>query len=218
MLHRLGLETTDYFRDRLEKGLTLAKSLLNAKDFDMGSVYAVAPESISKDKLKDLYSGGLLPTSSQPRLPIIEDGRKLVIEQVPNTDHELAALVNTYLSDASQHVCLFEDEVARSTDPALSTTDKRVTFGQELYYLLGHNDDVGKALSIIKKAKSWLFIGIMTSLQGINRPPDVTELTEQELLLFSRNATAIIVGAYDGESFVIWEESAGASGAEFSIS
>jgi hypothetical protein len=62
---------------------------------------------------------------------------------------------------------------------------------------------VSKIERTIRMARSWLFIGVMSGMTeaiSANEP----SLSEDDLMSLAEEAEGIIVGAYDGEGFLLW--------------
>src|SRR5690349_22612286 len=103
-------------------------------------------------------------------------------------------------------VCIFEDALARSDDPWISCRDTRIlTFNDEVYHFLSQNDIAEQIVKTIRRATTaWQTVGLMTYLKPHNRIKDGLEIGVDELQVFADRASKIVVGAYDGEGYLIW--------------
>ena len=195
----LGPEAIDYVRDRLESGNTLSTLLLKVHDLKVGRIVTKLPLVVDDEKAKDFETGGKLP-------PIV--GEFTSLEPVPNTDSVLLEEIRRFLTEADNNVCIFENASAKPGDPFLQSLQTRFSiFDNEIYHLLCPSDiDDDRILKTIGSARSWLFIGAMTSASDARGGlcSEKKELSESDLNLLAERTKKIIVGAYDGEGFLVW--------------
>lgn len=212
----LGPEAIDYVRDRLAEGKTLAKFLLDRSDLDNGQVTTFLPTDADLSKINNFSRGGVLPTPplETHRHYTAPDGTKTVMVPVPDTNTELAAMIQAFLKQRDARICLFESAVAKSTDGFLSTPNAKdlrvLTFQRDVYYLLKETDDREKIEKNLRYAKSHLVLGVLVHLSNQDKflPLDEDflrqELTLDELKILAEDTEKIVVGAYDGEGYLIW--------------
>lgn len=212
----LGPEAISYIRDCLANGKTLATYLLERLDLENGSVTTFLPPDVSKEAASQFKWGGKLYRDPETFVYHTEpDGSTTRWEPVPNTDPWLVSILQEFLRGGTERVCVFENEVALPGDPWLSLPRwdilQTVIFGNEVYHLLSNRDaeNEERILSTIRGARSWLFIGAMTSLsQASDLPLEAGRLDGEALKMFAQRAEKIVVGAYDGESYLIWSKPA----------
>jgi len=192
-----GAEGIGYVTKCLELGKTLSKLLLQIRDLNTGRVVTRLPSDLDDATAKDFETGGKLPPLSP---------RTTTLQPVPNTDLLLSEEIQVFLAAGDRNVCIFEDASASPSDPFLHSLDTRyVTFEDEVYHLLCQADkDQDSILATVRRAHSWLFIGVLTSA-----PPGVDlcsegVLTKSLLKFLAEEARKIVVGAYDGEAYLIW--------------
>lgn len=202
-------EAIDYIIERLNQGKTLATHLLS-KSLRSGVVRTLLPVSADHSTLLNFYEGGKLPSLPQSTWRQIQGGYAVPI---PSTDACLAEVIQRFLAQSDQHLCIFEDNLASATDPGLKTVASVIcTYNDEVYYLLTHQDAVGDLHRIettIRDAQSIpTFIGVLTSWRSKGGKFLTTsgQLTEDSLTQLALRAEQIIVGAYDGESYLIWAQ------------
>jgi hypothetical protein len=212
----LGPEAIGYIRDCLANGKTLATYLLKRPDLENGSVRTFLPPDVSKEAASQFRLGGKLKRDPETFVyRTAPDGSTTRWEPVPNTDPWLLSILQEFLRGGTEKLCAFENELALPGDPWLSLPRwdvlQTVTFDNEVYHLLS-NKDVGndeRILTTVRAAHSWLFIGAMTSLFG---PPDLPleggTVDDEVVKMFAQRAEKIAVGAYDGESYLIWSKPA----------
>lgn len=214
----LGPEAVHYIRDRLAEGKTLAKFLLDRADLNKGRVTTFLPSNADLSKINNFSRGGVLPapppeTHHHYTTP---DGTKTVMVPVPGTGTHLAAMIQEFLEQGDARICLFESAVAKPTDGFLSTPNAKdlrvLPFQEDVYYLLKQQDDREKIDKTLRYAKSYLVLGVLVHLskdKGLLLDEDSLrkELTLDELKVLAEETEKIIVGAYDGEGYLIWRRS-----------
>lgn len=207
----LGNEAKEYISDRLTLGKTLASILLQTCNIEKGQVTTFLPSYIAKKTAKEFETGKLKPDPNQ----------KLVTEKyrisclngsatpVPTTDFYLVSLIHSYLNKKENNLCIFEEANSKPTDPFVLSgkmETRFLTHKDEIYhFLLNQDNKVETIEQTISFADAWLFIGIMTSLpQEMTFSLKKKKLTLKELKILSERTEKIIIGAYDGEGYLIW--------------
>jgi hypothetical protein len=216
---RLGSEAIEFIKSKLAQGKTLSKFLLNRPDLNRGEVISLLPSNVDLKKIRNFSEGGVLPTpSSEDHYRYsTPDGTKTVMVPVPNTTPALVAAIEESLRQDVGRLCLFESEVARPSDGFLSSPnaqDLRVlAFDEDVYYLLANDDiDPDKIKKTIRYSTSYLTIGVLAELSKRDKfLPTEQQMTRgkishDELKLIAERTQTIIVGAYDGESYLLWRQ------------
>jgi hypothetical protein len=158
------------------------------------------PLDINETVAMDFESGGKLRS-------LILQTNDLSLEPIPNTDALLGVEIRTFLDAGKERLCIFEDASAEPSDPFLKFIDTRfLTFERSVYHVICPDDSDEQILKTIGRAHSWLFIGVMTSgpleWEISSRPV----LTLDEIRIFAENSVRIILGAYDGEGYITWNQ------------
>jgi len=209
----LGPEAVDYIRDRLAEGKTLAKFLLDRGDLNKGRVTTFLPSEADLSKVNNFSRGGVLPTPPPETHHhyTAPDGTKTVMVPVPDTSTELAAMIQGFLQQGDARICLFESAVAKPTDGFLSTPNAKdlrvLSFQENVYYLLKRQDDREKIEKTLRYAKSFRVLGVLVHLSKdkfLDEDSVRKELTLDELKVLAEETEKIVVGAYDGEGYLIW--------------
>jgi hypothetical protein len=196
-------ELIRYLEEYLANGKTLSGLLLDSIDFASGKVVTTLPVSVSEEAARDFRSGGKLAAESSNLIASR-------LQPMPDTDSRLAEMAREFLAGGEGRLCIFEDASAGVDDPYLQSVETRTgNYGNEVYHLLLRADaQEAKILSTIKEARSWMLAGAFTSA-----PPDdkyqskVVALITEELRAFAEQTEKIVVGAYDGEGYLIWSKS-----------
>ena len=212
----LGPEAVDYIRDRLAEGKTLAEFLLDRADLNKGRVTTFLPSNADLSKVNNFSSGGILsaPPPEMHRHYMTPHGIRMV--PVPNTSTQLAAIIQEFLKQGDVRVCLFESAVAKTTDGFLSTPNAKdlrvLSFQGNVYYLLKHQDNSEKIEKTLRYAKSFRALGVLVHLSKdkflpFDEDSAPKELTLDELKVLAEETEKMIIGAYDGEGYLIWSRS-----------
>ncbi len=207
----LGSEALEYIRASLAQGKTLASYLLQRPDLENGHVLTFLPPQVSEEQVKEFTFGGKLPTPPAETHTFFtaKDGSRYKAIPIPNTDFWLVAAVEDFLKAGEGAICCFEDALAKPGDPWLSALDTPVwVFQDEVYHFLVYTDPKGRKIeSVIRRAKSIFppLIGAFTFVtKKIEAVVDARGLGSTELKTLAENAEKIVVGAYDGEGYLIW--------------
>jgi len=213
----LGVEGVHYIVECLKEGRTLAQYLLS-RELGFGSVQTLLPPGVDQDTLTSFRVGGKFPTPPQSTWRSLEGGGYAV--PIPNANACLAKIIKSFLADSNQNICIFENALAGANDPYLTTLTSTIcTYKDEVYHLLTSKDATATNCRIettIEEATSIpIFIGALTSWQRepLELLPPRIQLTEDSLSQLALQAKHIVIGAYDGESYLIWtEQTPGAPG------
>lgn len=199
---------TQYVEQQLRDGNSLSRKVLEKISLQQGEVTTCLPRDVVPKSLQDFRTGGKLPTPppSQWRTAARKDDLLLMVP-IPTTDDWLVAKIKHFLLSAQHHVCVFEDSLKQVGDAVLDNlTTTYATFNNEIYHVLFSTDaDEQTIKKVLKSAKSIpTFIGTLTEWQGPrpNRSPIRLSATRLELLAMKTHN--LIVGAFDGESYLIW--------------
>lgn len=208
--YELGLEAIKFIKECLGGGNTLAQTFLRIFDFEKGRVITALPLGIDPEEAKD-FEDGIFPEppKSEWRSFVKSDGSKWVMVPKPNTDFWLVSIIRMFLVKEDKRLCILENALARPNDPWISLKKHQIfTFKGEVYHFLLGMDVEGKRIEqTIRNASSYLFIGLLTSVpQETPFPRKGHEVSFEELKVFAKRTEKIIVGAYDGEGYLIWEK------------
>jgi hypothetical protein len=198
----LGLMGLKYVRDTLASGRELSLALLRSVDFEFGSVVAVIPRSVSFADATDFFTGGKLPSRS-PSVSDTLSRSNMRQERIPNLYPVLAQRIQKHLASDTTAIGVFEDAMALPHDPWVKNAPFRLLLTHSgVYYLLVSGDSEQTIGRTVQRASS-----IRPPLIGVlarRRSPTTRPVDEQDLHGIAATAETVIVGAYDGESFVLW--------------
>lgn len=214
----LGPQAIDYIRQRLTHGKTLARHLLEGLDLERGSVIACLPPNVSDQEALWFESGGKLPRPhpSTFRYVTDEQGRTSRLEPVPNTDPWLVSLVQDFLSRSIGRVCILEEWSWQPSDPFWSNDQARreaASFvDDEVYYVLVS----GESEEQIREAVGWsrcAWPGLLAAMTFLAADEPISSdrrnISPALLKTLATRTERLAVGAYDGESYLIWSRPQG---------
>jgi hypothetical protein len=208
----LGIEAIEYIKYRLSISYTLAQFILDYIVLENGYVTVGLPPEANMEMINKVDSAGLLPThpESEWKKGITEDGRESVwIPVYPFNDYAVKT-IQTFLRKNTQRLCFFEDFSARPEFPFVKRyKTKIVIFEKEVYHILAggkhENDEIE---GFIKESETFIsLVGILTSLPDDNN--DILSwktITSDMLRVLVDRTEKIVVGAYDGEAYIIWNK------------
>lgn len=190
----------EYAREVLSAGNSLAQRLSAIiGEFSEFGTFLRECSSIA-----DLRHGGKL---QQPDESLWVVGAESVAKPVPNHDVCLAEYISAALCTGTNRLCMFENLVARAGDPYLSRVGSRLRFlRDEVFHVAVVGDTDDSIVSTLKDAKSGpIVVGALSSVVGISpfqhrEPGIIHELDLDEIV---QNATQVLLGAYDGESYLV---------------
>jgi len=198
-----------YIRDRLADGNALSKALLKLLPIERGQIITCLPPGVVPQSLQDFSTGGKLPTPHTSEWKAAESrGESLLMIPVPSTSAWITSKIREYLREESDHLCVLEDALARPTDPALRKRATRHTVhGDEVYHILLSQDaQYERVEATLRAATSTLpLIGILSTSEETRSGDSLGTLSTVLLEALASRAQKILVGAYDGEGYLVWE-------------
>jgi hypothetical protein len=193
-LQIFGADAVVYIRSVLSDSGRVLSSLLRDLPLGEGQVVASLPAEARLEAVSiDFRRGGL--------------GRKA------DTGPVLQAMTSHL--EASPTACiLVDDPGAAPTDPWFLVSEYAfVAYHDEAYPLLSASDfDHEVVAALLQSAGDWHFVGALT-----HSPPGVSlekadSVSLETLQKLASNTRALIVGAFDGEAYLIWRRPQPSSG------
>ena len=181
MEHELGTEAIEFCRDEFSYGGALAQRLIAIPS--KGKIVALLPDEVSPAELIDFQSGGVATGDEA---------------------HELADIVRSRLSVGADRTCVFEHPTLRAGDPRMPPLD-HFTVGDSVYLFLSYRSDHETIAKAARETHWYSSIGVISTLEsGRSFPESGSALTESILDDLATCVGAIVVGAYDAESWLVW--------------
>jgi hypothetical protein len=180
-----------YLCNCLQGGNQLARYLLNETDLSKGKLFTHEPPKTDEDCLERYRYGGIASAEY-------------------SIDYLISEIQEHLERDCGQMV-VFEDNLQRKDDPHINKSGTRMFFYHEqiYHYLMGEDLQQPEQIewTITESASLHLFIGVMTSS---SQDPKLfaprSNASDATLKDLAQNSKKIIVGAYDGEGYLIWEK------------
>jgi len=203
---KLDSRAIDYIRDTLlEEGNTLSKLFISNQQLSLGNVFTIVPQNTSEEALYR-FNYSIMPPGKKWRVKV---GKQYVIvEEVQTTDNWLIHWLYNQLKVNPNLIAIFEVDVIFESSHCLTSL---MTYRREVYYyVIGGKDVKVKSIKCaISMASPFPTIGFVVSLNqdllSTYKKEKEVKIKKKDLELFSQNIKIAIIGAYDFESFIIWE-------------
>lgn len=201
-------ETLKYVIDDLDKTNTLSDELVKFTNFKNGDFFTLLPEDANLNAMHDFKTGWILPTNPIEAYVVSE---QIVRYSIKNSIRvELEPLIINELSSHPYCSCII-DKVTGSADDVYYSTYadcNPVFYETEVYFLLNKNNISRKTISKCLTASTsfWHSLCLITGakLANVTKKLDLEKIKE-----ICTHAELIMVGAYDGEGYVFWENNPG---------
>jgi hypothetical protein len=197
----------DYIREQLSWGGPLS-SLLGRIDLSDGSAWAFVPTNADHERAHDFSNGGLfrVPDSDRVALP----GGGYMLPAPKRVDGHLAMHVDRFLSGRDDRLCVLEDPFASADDPGMAIREEvsYFTVGTALYYFATREQELMQTtVDALRRPPSVKYLGVLSEPgSGTAAIKSGSELSTVDLAAIAFATATIIVGAYDGEGYVIWSK------------
>jgi len=196
-------KTTDYIFSQLRDGNLLSKTILSKVNFESGKFYVLLPSDAFIDKIYAFSLGGIIPSTpcGKDRYYVHCLNEEVIPKQVITTDKELSSFIFQFLSKNENHVAILEDVISKASDPYLKKISSDLILnGDEVYYLLNcHVTEADVRCKVRLATQAWHFVGLLSSYQF--KCNTALEFFES----LCEYCQYVIIGAYDGEGYLIWE-------------
>jgi hypothetical protein len=180
---------------------SLGNDVKRTVDLSKGKVFTWAPVGTRLPLPQNLAHGGLLAEPPPSTWRQTTDG---VAKPVASTSQALADEIETFLSGDPRRLCLLANENVDPGDRVAASYPAKAVYGNELYHLIEGGASRDEVAGIVKLAKSVpVFVGVLSSS---NAPAHALRgaLSANLFQEIVANVDAIIIGAFDGEGFLVW--------------
>jgi hypothetical protein len=192
----------NHIQSELEATNQLGRVVLSSIDLARGSAMAVLPE----EHLQDTYAfrSGIFARGGQERTPVAGG----YVETVPSTQDAVSAWVHDVLGSDSHRAIVCESYLLRAgdLDRASLLPRRTVACGDFVYHWAEHGDSEQDVAAVVRMAYPVpLGFGVICTL-----PVEPAQLlgaatiNPSSLSTIARSTDCIILGAYDGESVLVW--------------
>ena len=195
--YELNSAGRDWVSDNLSFGEPLGDAVLGAIDLDRGQVYTLLEAGLSLEGVRELQ-WSRLTASTCP------------LTSTADLDDALVELVLESLRRYAPAICVFEDLVASESDSVIARDPAGLHFCEGSVYVIlrsdAVHDDVRRALSLVRPAFPPLrgIVATVSSDAAIS-----VHVDSAQVRMWAAGTRRIVVGAYDGEGFVVWERADG---------
>lgn len=191
-------KTISYFIEHISCGNTLSSKIVKQIDFNEGKFFIILPTVIDQSKLYDFPNGGIIK-------PIYHHSKMQTYGVIHTMHWPVSQLLYNLIQSKRNSCLIIEDCICKSSDPNIEIQNaKLLSYGSEVYQYLDQSNSVKDIhLTLRVSEQVWHSFAVLTSKVKSLQPM----LTEENLEFFSKQAQTIIAGAYDGEAFIIWEQS-----------
>ncbi|PJD95542.1 MAG: hypothetical protein CK425_08485 [Parachlamydia sp.] len=212
--HELDFDRTMKFvKDNLTDVNSLSSELLNLVDFKSGVFFTLLTLGSDLERLYEFKNGIILP-----QFPVIVseiDGKKSLIQKVPTIKEELSDFIFHKLKSNQKLSCVFDEVTLSPDDPSLKVLyEKKCVFLHEdevthedgvTYVIREHNKNHETILNCMRKSFSfWHSVGVVTEADYFKTDTNIFSL--EDIQAICKNAKMIIISAYDGEAYILWEK------------
>ena len=184
--YQFGPEALQYIEAQLREGNQLSQYVLEYCPLEEGSTWAFLPDGVSPDALSRFNTGGIANTK-ETQAAIVEN----TVEYLKKT----------------RAAAVFEDMMSLPADPALlgSGLDFVVCGPQVYLSLIYPNLDLDSFSHALRFATSYTLLGVISDVTSDLAPlPRGARVQASLLQKVAARAVRLLVGAYDGESVLIW--------------
>jgi hypothetical protein len=196
----------------LTKGSTLSKYILAKYNLEQGRIFTILPNTVNEDELYQFTIGGKLPVPKD-KIQIINLKKQIIrIEPLPTTEDWLISWLYDYIKNYTNLIAIFEDVVKPTYSCVAKFRSHLMIYQHEVYHFFTTVDIKSKPNLIkytLKEADHFPLRGFVISIDQFNLRKwraKIVKITRNDIKLLAQNVTNIIVGAYDFESYLIWEK------------
>jgi hypothetical protein len=200
----LGPMAMDYLRLRLGQGRSLSRELSRHSDLERGVTFTLLPANVAESAAYQ-FERGIISESTRPPIHTVPSGLK--IQAKPNSDAAYGEVLASRLAALPGSRLLIEDALAKPTDSGLARSPIPFwIFDDDVIFAVPHAADAGHIGAALSFARSWGMVAALTQVDGQPTQDSPVHLTAHQLISFAENASLILVEAYDGEGYIVWEK------------
>ncbi|RJQ24435.1 hypothetical protein C4565_09735 [Candidatus Parcubacteria bacterium] len=179
----------EYFIRTLEYGHELDKQLLKKINSFKGNIYTYLPRKPSFSDSYQFEGGGVAKSSSSVECIICE--------------------ISEYIDNKSGNICVFEDALCTPEDQfSDESIEALLSFNDEVYFCIDKNTRNENIKNILLEAEQPnFFVCVLSSKPSSDFPVLGNKLLSSvEIINIAERTEKVILGAYDGEGYLIWEK------------
>jgi hypothetical protein len=208
-LYRYELDferTIKFFKDNLDVKNALSSGLLNLVDFKSGIFFTLLTSGSDLERLYEFKSGVILPQN--PIIVTETDGKKSRSQEIPTIKEELSDFLYHKISSNPKLSCIFDEVTLSPDDSSLEEFYEKKSvylYKNEIIYVIREPNKNHEFISdcIWNSFSFWHSVGALTEADCFKTDSNILSL--EDIQTICNTATMILVGAYDGEGYVLWE-------------
>lgn len=211
--HKLNFNLAlEYVRSRLDNVNVISMELINQLDFFKGYFFTLLPSIANQKLLYNFKGGGILPQNPLEEYHV--SGIKSTYSIIPSIVEELALLISKEVKQRKNIVCMFDD--VNCSLKHVTGYDLYENYGllykDEIYYLLNNtNISVDLTKECLNNSNAfWHSLCVFAEIENSEKNLSLEHVKE-----ICMTTQLIMIGAYDGEGYVFWEQNAIDSNQEF---
>jgi hypothetical protein len=190
-LLKLSEEAFEYIRNELSQGGYLPQRLLEL-DLEQGVVHTYVPVGFTPNSSIDYGESLNYLTGVRP----LREIRRTIVD-----------LISDYLDDSESKYAIFETWQEKG-DPSVLKHDLQYFFiHSRLYGFLRGSDELKPIMEHLREAGPYPTIITLVKMPECGSPfLPATELSEDAYSKIVENVDCLIIGAWDGEGYIIWRK------------
>jgi len=197
--------TFPYAVDHIDEFTALSTLFKNEFTFDKGHFFIDLPENCQIQRLHELGSGGMTPKfDCGLEKEKTKQGKEFIPRRFLSTDQEITHFIYQLLSRNVCKIAIFDEILDSRGEQKNALEEMRVLYnGNEIYYVATSEstfDEVDEAFS--QGEKMWRTFGIMLD----SEVKFSEEFINDNRSIILNHTRYLIIGAYDGEAYVVWEK------------
>lgn len=179
-----------FFSEQINYGHELDIQIDRVFKLKRGKVFTYIPTDTTDDNINDSLSGGGLLSREK-------------------SIYCLASEISEYLSIVENSICILEDSTCTPEDSfSVEIIDYIYTYDNEIYGLISEKnskiDQVIKSIKEIEQPNYFLAV-LVKSSEICKEILSRNKLYKDDFISIAEAAEKVILGAYDGEGYLIWE-------------
>jgi len=210
-LHRQTLHSQgaiSYLRDALSQGRSLSRLLLET-DLDRGTVWTYLRTDVPLDYASDHLNETWLVVAEEEVDPaIVRDGYH--IRRKPTSLEPLYLdFIAQFLAGSPNACCIFEDALSKPGDSFLETrkSGPYTSYADDIFYVVEHETATRECIETnLRETRAWAQTCLLAELpDGFGAVAVQRELSTRQLSMLVDGVRAILVLAFDGVGYVVWQ-------------
>ncbi|WP_079978261.1 hypothetical protein [Parachlamydia acanthamoebae] len=206
--HELDFERTmEFVKDNLNEVNALSSELLNLVNFKSGVFFTLLTLGSDLERLYEFKSGVILPQN--PIIVTEIDGKKSRHQEVSTIKEELSDFVFHKLISNEKLSCVFDEVTMDYDDSYLNKFYEKKSIylhEKEVLYVIREHNKTHKFISdcMWSSFSFWHSVGVLTEADCFKNDSNILSL--EDIQAICKKTKMMLISAYDGEGYVLWEK------------